>query len=171
MSKIITFTNHASLYISGVEVFQDISDLSRKKLFTLVSMIHPDEVPPLPAPFRQYFFPIDDAPNASIEKWFEETYFVIASNLLQGNSVLVHCRAGISRSVTVVIAFFLRSFRGNLQGYFVCPYVARRPHQRWTDALLEFIRRNRPQAYPNHGFIQRLYAYEKECVTANDAIC
>ena len=171
MSKIVTFSNHASLYISGVEVFQDISDLSRRKLFTIVSMIHADEVPSLPNPFRQYFFPIDDAPEAPIEKWFEDTYFVIASSLLQGNSVLVHCRAGISRSVTAVIAFFLRSFRGNLQGYLVCPYVARRPHQRWTDALLEFIQRKRPQAYPNVGFLRRLYAYEKECVTANDAIC
>lgn len=171
MSKILTFSNQTSLYISGVEVFQDVSNLVRRKIFTIVSMISPDEVPRLPSPFRQFFFPIDDAPDAPIDQWFEDTYSVIASNLLQGHSVLVHCRAGISRSVTAVIAFFLRTFRGNLQGYFVCPYVSRRPHERWVDALLKFIQRKRPQAYPNPGFVQRLHAYEQACITGGDAIC
>lgn len=165
MSKILTLSNHASLYLSGVEVFNDVSQLVQRRIFTLVALISPDEVPRLDPPFRQYFFPIDDAPEAPISQFFEPTFTLLATTLLRGENVLVHCRAGVSRSVTIVIAFFLRTFRAQLHSYFVCPYVSRHPHEKWADALYRFILRNRPQAQPNPGFVRQLYAYETQCTT------
>jgi hypothetical protein len=171
MSKILTLSNHASLYVSGVEVFHDVSELARRRIFTLIALIPPDEVPLLDPPFQQYFFPIDDAPDAPISQFFESTFTLIATTLLRGENVLVHCRAGISRSVTIILAFFLRTFRAQLHTYFVCPYISRHPREKWTDALYRFILRNRPQAQPNSGFVEQLYAYEARCITPENARC
>ena len=51
---------------------------------------------------------IPDFPNADISKYFDITYNFIDSHIKQKKNVLVHCMAGISRSVTIVLNYILK---------------------------------------------------------------
>ena len=82
---------------------------------------------------------------------------IIKDSLQSGKSVLIHCRAGISRSVTILIAFFLRA-------QFFCPAYSIpnliKSDNTWTETILNYIRIFRPIANPNPGFYERLLKYE-----------
>ena len=52
--------------------------------------------------------PIDDLPSQDITPFFESTFAFLDEHLSKGEAVLVHCMAGISRSVTIVIAYLMR---------------------------------------------------------------
>ena len=58
----------------------------------------------------------------------------------KGN-VLVHCRAGISRSATLVLAFLMKSRRWRMK------------------RALEHLRACRPIVKPNEGFMEQLKHY------------
>lgn len=92
--------------------------------------------------FEYLVVDVDDLPEQPIHR-----HFVQAGNFVQGaidggGRVLVHCNAGRSRSVSLVIAWLLR-------------------HQRYADvdAALAMIRSNRPQANPNPDFLRQLRAF------------
>jgi rhodanese-related sulfurtransferase len=72
--------------------------------------------------------------NDDIVARFNDAADVINTWVSEGKNVLVHCTAGVSRSVTATIWYLMR-YRG---------YT-------WDDAL-ELIRRARPIAYPNLRF-------------------
>ena len=58
-------------------------------------------------------------------------------------SVLVHCVQGVSRSVSMVIAYLMK-------------------HKKWSyDQALAFVRSKRPQAKPNPAFAAQLQQYER----------
>jgi len=57
--------------------------------------------------------------------------------------VLVHCRAGVSRSATIVVAYVMKS-------------------KGWTlKESLSFVKKQRAIISPNHGFLSQLVLYEK----------
>jgi hypothetical protein len=62
----------------------------------------------------------------------------------KGKNVLVHCQLGISRSVTVVIAWMVKYLK-----FSVCE-------------ALKQIRLSHPRANPNMGFLQQLVEYEEQ---------
>ncbi|KAG7447822.1 phosphatases II [Guyanagaster necrorhizus] len=62
----------------------------------------------------------------------------IESALAQGGCVLVHCVMGISRSTTVVAAYLMKTRGIN------------------TSTALKLIKKERPCAHPNYGFIKQL---------------
>lgn len=66
---------------------------------------------------------IDDAPSANIDKYFESAYSFIDKKLRAGN-VLVHCRKGISRSATIVIAYLMAKYGIDLKE--VLAFIRRR---------------------------------------------
>ena len=85
---------------------------------------------------------IDDNDNAKIAKYFEDCSEFIASGLDAGESVLVHCQAGISRSATLVIA-----------------YLIDRRGRTLADALVQ-VSSARSVCKPNKGFIEQLETFE-----------
>lgn len=60
----------------------------------------------------------------------------------QNLPVLVHCRAGVSRSASVVLAYMVRFGNFTLNDAFV------------------YLRAARPAVTPNLGFMEKLVAYE-----------
>jgi protein-tyrosine phosphatase len=68
----------------------------------------------------------------------------IDDSLTQGGKVLIHCRAGKSRSVSIAVA-----------------YLMHKKHLPWRKAL-DFIRTTRSYADPNKGFIRQLAMLEKD---------
>lgn len=72
---------------------------------------------------------------------FEEAYEFIDRHLKAQHNTLVHCHAGVSRSVTIVVAYFMKKYS-------------------WTvDQALSFIRSKRPRAKPNESFMKQLRQY------------
>jgi dual specificity MAP kinase phosphatase len=85
--------------------------------------------------------PITDSMNEDISKFFQTTWEFIETHIKNG-SVLVHCRAGISRSATIVIAYLMKKQRTDCH------------------STLEFVRNSRPRVEPNFGFEIQLFQYK-----------
>lgn len=69
---------------------------------------------------------------------------------IEAAPTLCHCNAGVSRSVSICIAFLLETRR--------CSTV---------DEALALVRTTRPSARPNDGFLQQLRQRERELATEN----
>ena len=68
---------------------------------------------------------------------------MIHQHLTAGDSVLVHCAQGKSRSATVVAAFLCSHLRDSV------------------DNILAFIKSKRSMAEPNANFVDQLHSFEK----------
>lgn len=88
--------------------------------------------------FEYLHLMLDDVPNENITRFFELSRKFIKESLDNRKIVLVHCWAGISRSVTVVIYYLVKTLGISVK-----------------DAL-EMVRKCRPIANPNPGFIKQL---------------
>lgn len=77
-----------------------------------------------------------------MSRHFEEGCEFIDRNLRGQRNTLVHCHAGISRSVAIVVAYFVKSG--------------------WTvDQALGHVRTKRPRANPNSSFMSQLRMYDE----------
>uniref|UniRef100_A0A5S6QNL5 Protein-tyrosine-phosphatase n=1 Tax=Trichuris muris TaxID=70415 RepID=A0A5S6QNL5_TRIMR len=87
---------------------------------------------------------IVDMPSANIKSYFEDCCRFIHEARRSGGRVLVHCNAGVSRSVS-----------------FVCAYMVK--YEKFSViTALAYIREKRPIARPNPGFLKQLMDYETE---------
>ena len=69
-------------------------------------------------------------------------------SFIQGDdsgAVLVHCKAGVSRSVSCIIAYLIR-YRDYTYG-----------------SALALLKNKRPRAQPNSGFSTQLMAFQADC--------
>ena len=89
------------------------------------------------------YMPIYDIPEFRIKEYFRDSITYIRDGLKCG-SVLVHCNAGISRSSTIAAAYIMKENGESL------------------DSALELVKRARPIAKPNPGFMKQLRMFEKE---------
>ena len=60
----------------------------------------------IPKHIEYLYIPVVDSESENISRFFEETNSFMEEEL-QRTNVLVHCMAGISRSVAIVIAFLM----------------------------------------------------------------
>ncbi|CAF0793029.1 unnamed protein product [Rotaria sp. Silwood1] len=104
-----------------------------------------------PKPIKLEKFDIIDFPTAPISNYFNILTDKIHThiNANKQNKVLVHCMAGISRSVTIV-----------------CAYLARYMNMTLRDAYL-LCKRHRPICFPNLGFWNQLISYEYQIKKEN----
>ncbi len=82
---------------------------------------------------------IHDDKTEPIQLYFESVARFINSHVKMGQNVLVHCYAGMSRSVTLVIAYMIIYLKYDN-----------------VDAALARIKVARPIAHPNSGFMAKL---------------
>lgn len=84
-----------------------------------------------------------DTPDQNLSQYFSVCNdFIHAARLREGN-VLIHCLAGMSRSVTVAVA-----------------YIMTATHLNWKEAL-KVVRAGRAVANPNTGFQNQLLEFEQ----------
>jgi atypical dual specificity phosphatase len=84
---------------------------------------------------------ISDRPSADIASLFGVGADFIRDTLASGQTVLVHCHAGVSRSPTIVAAYLMRTYGLSAE-----------------QALLH-ISKARPVIRPNVGFLRQLASY------------
>jgi len=92
--------------------------------------------------------PIDDTEEFKIINFFEEASKFIEEQRLNSTTttprILVHCRAGVSRSATIVIAYLMRYHKYSLL------------------SALTLVRSRRSIVCPNNGFMRQLKEYEHQ---------
>ncbi|XP_020228552.1 dual specificity protein phosphatase 1 isoform X2 [Cajanus cajan] len=98
--------------------------------------------PPHPADFVYKLINVVDKNHEDLKQHFNECFDFIDEAKRLGGGVLVHCFAGKSRSVTVVIAYLMKT-RG----------------MSFNEAW-QHVRTIRPAALPNAGFILQLMDFE-----------
>jgi Dual specificity phosphatase, catalytic domain len=101
-----------------------------------------EDVPSSAPELRRAFSPVTDLTHQRIER---------------GESVLIHCSAGVSRSATLVLAYVLR-FRVELCGV----DVAEGEHGDDVERALRYLQRLHPRAGPNEGFMRALRDWQTE---------
>jgi predicted protein tyrosine phosphatase len=85
--------------------------------------------------------PVQDSSQENIYKYFEQAIDYILMAKGRNEAVLVHCRAGISRSVTIVVAYLMKE-----KGW------------DFTTAL-KYVKSKRSLADPNIGFCLQLVRF------------
>ncbi|MBA0651461.1 hypothetical protein Goklo_018785 [Gossypium klotzschianum] len=100
-------------------------------------------LPLYPNEFAHKIIEVMDREDTNLMQYFDECFSFIDEAKRLGGGVLVHCFMGISRSVTVVIAYLMKK------------------HGMRLSQALEHVKRRRPQASPNSGFILQLQQFEK----------
>lgn len=93
--------------------------------------------------FVHLYLDVDDTEDQDIAQFFHTTNEFIDGAISKGEGVLVHCIAGISRSVTCACAYLMKQ-------------------NSWTvEEVLKFVRDKRPVANPNPSFVEQLQVYYK----------
>jgi protein tyrosine phosphatase len=160
ISKIVQYPNGSTIYLSGMGVYEDIDKiLIRERNIGTVLSFTMGKIPDLTNhQIRHYMFAIDDTPTSNIFSLFEKSYAIIMSAIQQGQNILVHCRAGVSRSVTILSSFFLMCLRCHPE--LIIPFIPK-ISDTWTESILQYIRTRRACADPNPGFIHQLKIFER----------
>ena len=100
------------------------------------------------------FYYIQDRSTADITQFFDESYELIRYYTSRGQNVLVHCAAGVSRSVSIVLHYMIRTM---LETHVHTDKNA-------TDILnyVLYVAKQRRNINPNNGFLQQLFYRTRE---------
>ncbi|GER44738.1 dual specificity protein phosphatase [Striga asiatica] len=85
---------------------------------------------------------VSDKADANISQYFDECFKFIDEARARGGAVLVHCFAGRSRSVTIVVAYLMFKNGKSLS------------------EAMGYVKSKRAVASPNYGFMLQLQEYE-----------
>eukprot|EP00897_Mesotaenium_endlicherianum_P004553 jgi/Mesen1/4125/ME000218S03236 len=130
------------VYVGSVGAANNREDLKKLNITAVLTVANAME-PFYPEEFQYEIISVLDDPQVDLLSRFDDCHKYINTVKQQGGKVLVHCFAGRSRSVTVVIAYLMREKR--------LRFLAAYRH----------TARCRPEAAPNAGFIAQLQAYER----------
>uniref|UniRef100_A0A3B4DAX7 Dual specificity phosphatase 22b n=1 Tax=Pygocentrus nattereri TaxID=42514 RepID=A0A3B4DAX7_PYGNA len=138
------FTNDSScpsllFSISRLDA-RDREQLARNNITHILS-IH-DTAAPILQEMTYLCIPAADLPTQNLTQHFKESIMFMHESRLKGEGCLVHCLAGVSRSVTLVVAYIM-----TVTGL------------GWQEALAA-VRVVRPCAGPNPGFQKQLEEFE-----------
>ena len=169
--KIIQYSNGASISISGIEPFSfKTREIENKDIHVIISLMEElskphfliDSIEPNIYPWiYHHYYNIKNEPHENVEKFFDPISKKIIQFLDRKMNVLIHCRTGISTSITFLIAFFIRAsvYSPQYIVYDMAFYIPK-SYMRWTDSFLEFIRYYHPCANPIREYMSKLYVYE-----------
>lgn len=134
-----------NLYLGGVDAVADQQKLAMQGIRAICCCCRELEFPSSEFSRDVEYFRVDveDMGREPIEYFFPEATAFIHSWVSREQPVLVHCRAGVSRSASVVIAYLI-----TFQGYSL--------HEAFF-----LVRSHRSIITPNIGFMEKLGEYEE----------
>jgi len=95
---------------------------------------------------------IRDHSDENISSHFHEALAFIHEAVVAQEAVLVHCRFGVSRSATIVIAYLMQY--GTNESTVPAPLS--------YESSFDFVKAKRPQVSPNLGFVLALHQFDRE---------
>ena len=98
----------------------------------------------LPENITELHLNIKDDDSFNLAPFFEESNLFINKVRLSGDIMLIHCKFGISRSVSLIIAYLIKYFGFTVQ------------------KALSYIQTKRNHVNPNKGFLDQLFEYERK---------
>lgn len=131
------------LFLGSIGAAYNKDELISRKITHVLSVANMIEAM-YPSDFKYKRVEVRDSADVNLEEHFEECFAFINEARQSGGAVLVHCFAGRSRSVTVVVAYLMKTLRMS-----------------FTEAFV-LVRAKRPQAAPNPGFIFQLRKFERK---------
>ena len=147
----IHYNSHPSeifkwLYLGSFANACDISELRRIRINYILNCAIECNNKNLPKDIKELHLKIKDYENFELYNYFEKANEFINKCKLEGGVILVHCKYGISRSASFIIAYLIKNMRYTL------------------DYSLKFVSKKRSQIKPNKGFIGQLHIYEEYCL-------
>lgn len=131
------------LYLGSVGAAYNKEELLNLRITHILVVANTIEAP-YPCDFQYKQIEVRDSADVNLEEYFDACFAFIDEAKQSGGAVLIHCFAGRSRSVTVVVAYLMKTYRMSF-------YHA-----------LELVKSKRPQAAPNPGFIMQLRNFEQK---------
>jgi len=133
-----------NLFLGGVAAARQTQRLADQGLCAVVCCLREPEFPSsdFHNSFEYYRIDVEDMGREPIELFWPEATDFIHCWLQQGKPVLVHCRAGVSRSGSTVLAYL----------------VAKRDYS--LHNAFRLVRSRRPVVTPNLGFMEKLIDFE-----------
>ena len=144
----IHYNSHPSkifnwLYLGSFANARDITELKFNGINKILNCAIECHNTQIPKDIEEMHLYIKDAGKFNIFDYFEKANDYINKCKLEGGKLLVHCKFGISRSASFVIAYLIK-------------------YDKYTvDNALRFLQKKRNQINPNQGFMNQLYQYEQ----------
>jgi protein-tyrosine phosphatase len=136
------------LYLSGVNGLDYLKEL---KISYIISLFPPLQNQSIPENIRHDIYSIPDLGSfehqLKMNEILNKTTQKLFDHLSNGENVLVHCFAGISRSATVVIDFISTYEKG---------LIDPTKSKDLVKSVITYVRKFREQINPNSGFQQLL---------------
>lgn len=130
------------LYLSSGNIASNKEELEKYKIKGIINVTK--DIPCYYETTIKYLrIPIDDSIQTEISKYFEDAHKFIDEHINKGESILVHCKAGISRSATIIIS-----------------YLMKKQKIKYNESI-EIVRKKRKKIDPNLGFCSQLLKFEK----------
>ena len=153
----IHYNSHPSqifnwLYLGTFANACDIDELKRNKITYILNCALECINTKLPENIKELHLKIRDTDDFEIINYFEEANHFIQKCRKEGCNILVHCKFGISRSPSFIIAYLIKYNKLSV------------------DEALKLVNRKRFQIKPNKGFINQLYRYKKYMLGKEKAI-
>ncbi|CAE7031161.1 Dusp14 [Symbiodinium sp. CCMP2592] len=157
--KVITLPNCDQilpyLYLGGMAAATDVEGIQRQGLGAICCCCRTVEFPDaqfIPG-VSYYRVDVEDMSREPLDYFLKEATDFIHSFIVREQPVLVHCRAGVSRSASVVLAYLVACQRMTLADAFV------------------LLRSRRCIVTPNLGFFEQLSIWEKEVSGVSSVDC
>ena len=98
--------------------------------------------------FTYYQIPVEDSHDVDMLQHLPEAFTFIESARLSGEKVIVHCYAGMSRSVTVVLSYLMKFYGHSF------------------NSAYDYVKQIKSNISPNFSFIQQLVQFESSLRTS-----
>jgi len=136
------------VYLGSMLPSQDMKLLQKLSIEYVLNMA--EELPnAFPDSFNYLKISLSDEPTTNIAVFFEASIAFIVDAKYNGVGILVHCAAGASRSVSIVLAYLMKEERMTFKEAF------------------RHTKQKRIGICPNRGFLQQLLNYEKSIFGKN----
>eukprot|EP00914_Ancora_sagittata_P006576 GHVO01013211.1.p1 GENE.GHVO01013211.1~~GHVO01013211.1.p1 ORF type:complete len:271 (+),score=40.29 GHVO01013211.1:57-869(+) len=151
-------TRTGSLYLGSCKHVLRSNFLQKKKIDLCITVLGRRVDPKLPTMLQvrcgwnkteHQYFSLEDNENELIDFFSSKSIHAIHALLSEGKNVFVHCRKGISRSVTICAAYLILY------------------ENKSRDDTLVAIRETHKGAKPNRGFMDQLLVLEGQCKDMN----
>lgn len=133
-----------AVYISSYQVASNLETLRKHRITHIVNTAGDICDNCFPDHFKYVIYYLKDTNSEDISVLFYRTLEWMHNAVLKGGRVLVHCREGVSRSATMVIAYLMWKFNISF------------------DVAHERLRNVRPICNPNTGFTCQLLIFGKK---------